>query len=220
MPPERILVINPNSSARVTQAIDVALMGLRAKSPFTIDVMDIPQAPAGVALQSDADRAAPLVQALIAQQKAAAYAIACFSDPGVHGARENMPCTPIRGIGESAILHALTKGERFGIIALSEKSVFRQRRLIRGMGVGERYAGSYPVDTSAEGATDHRLLERMVDAAGHLRQQGADIIIMGCAGMAHFQTELEKRCALPVIEPTKAAVALLIGDLCLLPPAV
>lgn len=220
MPTDRILVINPNSSACVTQAIDTALTALRARSPFGIDVVDIPQAPAGVALQSDADHAAPLVQALIARHKAAAYAIACFSDPGLYGARENAPGTPIRGIGESAILHALTKGERFGIIALSEKSVFRQRRLIRCMGVTERYAGSCPIDTSAAGATDHRLLNRMVEAAGHLRRQGADILVMGCAGMAHFQAELEKQCNVPVIEPTQATVALLIGDLCLAAPSV
>lgn len=215
MNPDRILVINPNSSTRVTDAIDQALSPLRQHSPFSIEVIDLPTAPKGVALQSDADTAAPLVQAAILAHPATAYAVACFSDPGVLGARENAPTTPIRGIGESAILHALTRGDKFGIIALSHKSILRQRRLVRTMGLGERYTGSFPVETSAEGATDASLLGRMKDAAHQLRIMGADTLIMGCAGMAHFQKELEKHSGCPVIEPTKAAVALLIGDLML-----
>lgn len=212
---DRILVINPNSSRRVTQGIDTALDAMRVHSPFPIEVMDIPEAPAGIALQSDADTTAPLVQAAIRAHKAAAYGIACFSDPGVTGARENTPTTPIRGIGESAILQAMTRGDRFGIIALSHKSILRQRRLVRTMGLCERYAGSYPIETTAEGATDSLLLERMLDAATQLRKMGADSLIMGCAGMAHFQQNLEHQTNLPVIEPTRAAVALLIGDLLL-----
>ncbi|MFT8613422.1 MAG: aspartate/glutamate racemase family protein, partial [Gluconobacter oxydans] len=132
---DRILVINPNSSSQVTRAIDTALAPMRARTPFRIDVMDLPDAPPGVALQSDADEVAPLVQRAIRANPAEAYAVACFSDPGVAGARENPPGASVRGIGESAILHALTRGDRFGIIALAEKSVFRQRRLVRGMGV-------------------------------------------------------------------------------------
>lgn len=212
---DRILVINPNSSRRVTYGIDTALCAMRACSPFPLEVIDIPEAPAGIALQSDADTTAPLVQAAIRTHKAAAYAIACFSDPGVTGARENTPSTPIRGIGESAILHAMTQGDRFGIIALSHKSALRQRRLIRTMGVCERYVGSYPIETTAEGATDGTLLDRMVEAATHLFKMGADTFIMGCAGMAHFQHDLESQTGRPVIEPTRAAVALLIGDLVL-----
>lgn len=215
MSSERILVINPNSSVRVTDAIDTALSPLRLRSPFAIEVIGLPTAPAGVSLQSDADVTAPLVQAAMLANQAAAYAVACFSDPGVLGARENSPTTPIRGIGESAILRALTQADQFGIIALSYKSVLRQRRLVRTMGICERYAGSYPIETSAEGATDGSLLSRMIDAAHQLRIMGADTIIMGCAGMAHFQSSLEKHCGRPVIEPTKAAVALLIGDLLL-----
>lgn len=214
---DRILVINPNSSSQVTRAIDTALAPMRARTPFRIDVMDLPDAPPGVALQSDADEVAPLVQRAIRTNLAEAYAVACFSDPGVAGARENTPGASVRGIGESAILHALTRGDRFGIIALSEKSVFRQRRLVRGMGVGERYAGSLGIGTTAAGATDHALLDRMVDAAKRLVDQGADTILMGCAGMAHFQPHLEDICQRPVIEPTRAAVALLIGDLTLRP---
>lgn len=211
--PERILVINPNSSKRVTQTICEALTDVRLNSPFQIDVIDIPEAPKGVSLQCHADQVAPLVQRVIAVQGASAYAVACFSDPGVVGAREHAPLVPIRGIGESAVLHALTKGERFGIIALSEKSISRQKRFIRCMGVGERYSGSYAINTSPEESTDRGLLQAMTDAASSLIEDGADVIIMGCAGMAHFQSELQQRYGCPVVEPTKAAVALLIGDI-------
>ncbi|WP_342627048.1 aspartate/glutamate racemase family protein [Nguyenibacter vanlangensis] len=212
---ERLLVINPNSSAVVTRAIDVAVDPLRARSPFAIDVMGLQGTPAGIAVQSDADRVAPDVLHAMRAHPARGYVVACFSDPGVPGAREELGGTPVRGIGESAILHALIVGDRFGIVALSRSAILRQRRLVRVMGVDARYAGSRAIDARAEETTSALLLDRMSEAACGLVSDGADTIIMGCAGMAHFREEIEGLCGRPVIEPTRAAVAALIGD-CLL----
>ena len=43
----------------------------------------------------------------------------------------------------------------------------------------------------------------------------ADVLIMGCAGMARFRTPLEAALGVPVIEPTQAAVTMAIGAACL-----
>ncbi|GBQ87615.1 hydantoin racemase [Acetobacter nitrogenifigens DSM 23921 = NBRC 105050] len=209
-----ILVINPNSSEAVTRAIDAAVEPLRAASPFPIIVTGLRDTPSGIALQSDADQVAPPVLQTMLAHPARGYVVACFSDPGVTGAREVI-AAPVRGIGESAILHAMTRADRFGVIALSASSVLRQRRLVRVMGVAERYAGSRAVDARAEETTNDALLDRMNEAAFRLVADGADIIIMGCAGMAHFRARIEAHCQRPVVEPTRAAVAALIGD-CLL----
>lgn len=40
---------------------------------------------------------------------------------------------------------------------------------------------------------------------------GADVLIMGCAGMADLRARLEAACGLPVVEPTQAAVAMAVG---------
>ena len=40
---------------------------------------------------------------------------------------------------------------------------------------------------------------------------GADVLVMGCAGMARFRATLEDAVGMPVVEPTQAAVAMAVG---------
>jgi Asp/Glu/hydantoin racemase len=40
------------------------------------------------------------------------------------------------------------------------------------------------------------------------RQDGAGVIVMGCAGMAVHRRGLERELGIPVIDPTQAAVAI------------
>jgi Asp/Glu/hydantoin racemase len=48
---------------------------------------------------------------------------------------------------------------------------------------------------------------------GHalIEEDGADVVIMGCAGMARHRRALEHALGVPVIDPTQAAVAMAIG---------
>jgi Asp/Glu/hydantoin racemase len=44
-----------------------------------------------------------------------------------------------------------------------------------------------------------------------LSTHGADVIIMGCAGMSRFKQPLEQVLGVPVIDPTYAATTMAIG---------
>ena len=51
----------------------------------------------------------------------------------------------------------------------------------------------------------------MIDCGRRLKDDdGADVLIMGCAGMARYRASLEDALALPVIDPTQAAVGMAI----------
>ncbi len=66
--------------------------------------------------------------------------------------------------------------------------------------------------TVAELADAERTFTRMVDAGKKLRDaQKANVIVMGCAGMAAYRDPLEKELGIPVVEPTQAAVAMALG---------
>ena len=55
-------------------------------------------------------------------------------------------------------------------------------------------------------------LARMIDVGRTLRDRhGADVLVMGCAGMARYRADLEEAVRIPVVEPTQAAVAMAIG---------
>ncbi len=155
----------------------------------------------------------PLCRAVAAQDNAAsAFVIACFSDPSLHSARE-ATLKPVLGIAECGILTALTLGHRFGVISILKRSVPRHLRYIGAMGVGDRLAADLPIDLGVvelgdAGAT----LGRMKEVGARLRDlHGADVLVMGCAGMARYRDELEEAVRLPVVEPTQAAVTMALG---------
>jgi allantoin racemase len=211
---DRIIVINPNSSGAVSAAIDAAIAPLRLTGGPEIDCVTLVEGPPGIESQRDADAViAPLCR-LIAHHDAgaAAFVIACFSDPGLYSARE-VTRNPVLGIAECGILTALTLGQRFGIVSILATSVPRQLRYVASMGVSQRLAGNVPVGLGvAELADPHTARARLIECGGILRDRhGADVLVLGCAGMAAYRSPVEEAVGLPVVEPTQAAVMMAIG---------
>ncbi|HEY4870809.1 MAG TPA: aspartate/glutamate racemase family protein [Stellaceae bacterium] len=211
---DRILVINPNSTSSVTRAIDDAMAPLRMSGGPEIDCLTLDEGPPGVESQTDADSVIlPLCRVIREQEvDAAAFVIACFSDPGLFSAREATQ-KPVLGIAECGILTALTLGHRFGVISILAGAVPRHLRYIAAMGVNQRLAGDLPIGLGVTELGDERAtLTRMVDVGRRLRDQhGADVLVMGCAGMARYRDQLEDTVQIPVVEPTQAAVTMAIG---------
>ena len=211
---ERILVINPNSTEAVTRSIDEAMMPLRFPGGPEIACLTLAEGPPGVETQSDADSViAPLCRLIAARDnEASAFVIACFSDPGLFSARETTR-KPVLGIAECGILTALTLGHRFGIISILARSVPRHLRYVGAMGLSDRLAADLPIELGVvELADESRTLERMVAVGRRLRDaRGADVVVMGCAGMARYHARVESAIGVPVVEPTQAAVAMAIG---------
>lgn len=56
----------------------------------------------------------------------------------------------------------------------------------------------------------------MIATGKRLRDEdGAEVLIMGCAGMADYRDRLESETGLPVVEPCQAAAAMAIGRIAL-----
>jgi allantoin racemase len=212
--PERIVVINPNSTEAVTRAMDAALAPLRLPGGPLIDCLTLAEGPPGVESQRDADAVIlPLCHKIRElEADAAAFVIACFSDPGLHSAREATE-KPVLGIAECGILTALTLGQRFGVISILARSVPRHLRYIAAMGVAGRLAGDLPIELGVAALADERTtVARMVETGTALRgRHGADVLVMGCAGMARYRALVEEAVGIPVVEPTQAAVVMALG---------
>jgi allantoin racemase len=211
---DTILVINPNSSATVTRCIDEACEPLRISGGPSIRCVTLEEGPPGIETQRDVDGVVmPLVRLVAEHEKShAAFVIACYSDPGLHAVRE-ITKKPVLGIAECGILTALTLGQKFGVLAILRQSVPRHLRHIGALGVKDRLAGELPVGLGvAELADEGRTLERMRSVGTKLRDEhGADVLVMGCAGMAPYRRRLQEALGIPVVEPTQAAVAMAIG---------
>jgi allantoin racemase len=214
--PDRILVINPNSTDAATRGIDEAMAPLRFPGGPDIRCVTLTEGPPAVESQSEADSVILPLCRLIRESEAdaAAFVIACFSDPGLFAARE-ATAKPVLGIAECGILTALTLGHRFGVISILARSVPRHLRYIAAMGVRDRLAADLTIGLGVLELADARTtLTRMIETGRQLRDQhGADVLVMGCSGMARYRADLEEAVQLPVVEPTQAAVAMAIGRL-------
>jgi Asp/Glu/hydantoin racemase len=209
-----IYVINPNSSEVVTAGIDAAMAPLRMAGGPEIRCLTLAEGPPGVVtnldVQSVAQPLALRADALAAE--ASAFVIACYSDPGLYVLRERLK-QPVLGIGECGVLTAMTLGERFGVIAILDPSIPRHLRSYGAMGVMGRFAGELAIGlTVQELAQYDRTLARMTEVGRRLRdERGADVIVMGCAGMAAYRDPLQKALGIAVVEPTQAAVGMAIA---------
>ena len=212
--PMRILVVNPNSTEAVTRGIDEAVEPLRIPGGPAIDCVTLKEGPPGIETQQHVDSVVSPLLKLVRGKEAdyAAFVIACYSDPGLHSVRE-VTKKPVLGISECGILTALTLGHRFGVIAILQKSIPRHLRYVGAMGVTERFAGELPVGIPVVELSDERkTFGRMAEVGKALREQnGADVVVMGCAGMARYRKPLQDEIGIPVVEPTQAAVGMAIA---------
>ena len=211
---DRIVVINPNSTEACTRSIDAALEPLRFADGPAIECVTLAEGPPGIESQRDSDGVIGPICAYVQARgnDAGAFVIACFSDPGLHAAREATG-RPVFGIAESGYLAAMTRGERFGVISILESSVARHGRYVRQIGIAARCAGDRAIGLGvAELSQEESVLNRMIETGAALRDEdGADVLILGCAGMARYRDRLADALDLPVIEPTQAAVTSAIG---------
>jgi Asp/Glu/hydantoin racemase len=212
--PDSILVINPNSTEAVTQGMDEACDPLRDPGGPTIECVTLRDGPPGIETQQHVDTVVPPLIRMVSEREKhhSAFVIACFSDPGIHSVRE-LTKKPVLGIAECGIFTALTLGQRFGVIAILRQSIPRHLRYIAALGTTDRLAAELPVGLGVtELADEKRTFGRMVEVSEKLRDDhGADVVVMGCAGMARYRKPLEDAISIPVVEPTQAAVAMAIG---------
>src|SRR5213078_1926516 len=96
---------------------------------------------------------------------------------------------------------------------IAQTSIRRHTRYLRQMNLADRLARERPLEMSvAETASGDGTLARMVEVGRALiAEDGADVIVMGCAGMARHRRPLEDALGVPVIDPTQAAVTMAVG---------
>ena len=206
-----ILVINPNSNQQVTDNLRTSLREFAAAAK--IECRTTTGAPFGIESDADVSIAASLVvEQVDAEQDRDAIVIACYSDPGLAQCRERFDI-PVFGMQDSALRAAVNGGRRFGVLALSDESIARHLIYIDALGLRDSLATELPLNISVEqSAGDPQTLDKVIATGRRLVEEfGAEVIVLGCAGMAALQAPAEQALSVPVIEPALAAVAEAMG---------
>src|SRR5207237_227218 len=88
-----------------------------------------------------------------------------------------------------------------GVISILRKSIPRHLRYVGQMGVADRMAGDRAIGLGVVELSDEaRTFARMAEVAVELRDEdGADVLVMGCAGMARYRDRLLRRAERAVV---------------------
>lgn len=204
----RILVINPNCNESVTRNIDKSLDSFRANRDVEISCVTLTDGPEGVETEDDIRFASRLVvNEIWGNDNADAFVIACYADPGLEESRAKTE-KPVFGIQESAVSMSATYGRRFGVLALSWESIQRHIAYVRQLGCQDFHAGERPLDVSVDGAAnDPEVLHKIIETGRQLvEEDGAETLILGCAGLAVHRKAAQQELGVPIIDPVEAAV--------------
>jgi len=209
-----IVIINPNSTESVTHGMDAAVERLRVPYGPALECVTLEDGPPGIETDEHvAEVILPICDLIRArQEEVSGFVIACYSDPGLREARE-LTTKPVFGIGESAMLTAMTRGSRFGVISMLERSIPRHARYRRKLGFALRCAGDRAIGLGITELLDvERAFDRIRGVAELVRDEdGADVLILGCGGLAGNRSRLEEAVGVPVVEPTQAAAVFAVG---------
>jgi len=206
----RILIINPNTSLPVTERIRTAADSVK-RPDCELTVTCIARGP--ITIESSYDEAyaiAPTIDLVkqANQQGYDAIILACFCDVGMEAAKEISSVLTL-SLEETTLSVALLLGEKFSIMTEKRPRVAMKKLHIRRHGLLERMASIRPLGLSvAELASDPERTKAAGLALGRdmVEEDGAEVIIMGCAAMSGYSDELEQQLQVPVLDPLKVTL--------------
>jgi allantoin racemase len=208
----KIKVINPNTTQSMTEKVGAAARAVAA--PGTT-ILAVSPSMGPVSIEGHYDEAVSVLGVLDEVRRGEAegcdgYVIACFGDPGLLAARE-IARGPVLGIAEAAMHAASMVGTGFSIVTTLARTVGIARHLVAAYGMSGQCrnirATDLPVldlerpDSSASAA----ILEECRRA---VREDRADAIVLGCAGMADLARRIGDALGVPVVDGVTAAVKL------------
>ena len=209
----RILIINPNTTASMTEKIGHAARQV-ASTGTTIVARNPARGPASIQGAEDGEAALPgLFEELDKAEGFDAVIIACFDDTGLYAARKRTR-VPVVGIGEAAFHYAMLVAERFSVVTTLSVSIPVIQENIMRYGLAARCgrvrASNVPVlELERPGSSARETISDEIASA--LLHDNSDAIVLGCAGMADLAADLSARHHVPVIDGVAAATKLAEG---------
>ena len=191
----KIMVINPNSSLEMTAHLDRVLNKIKGEHT-ELTVTCPPNGPLAIESSYDEAMCAPGVLELVKkanEEKYDAVILACFSDPALEQAREISDIL-VTGIEEISLHVAAMLGSKFTVLTMTDKGSLASVRPL-GMSVAEIEAD--------EKRACAQILKVAKEAA---EKDGAEVIVLGCAGMAGYADVVRSDLGMEVIDPSSLAL--------------
>jgi allantoin racemase len=135
--------------------------------------------------------------------------LAGFGEHGREGVRELVD-VPVVDITEAAAHLACLLGRRYGVVTTLDRSCGQIEDSLETAGVARNCAAVVGTGLGVLDLADDpgRTEAAFLTAAERARDAGAEVLVLGCAGMTGLQRAVGEKLGLPVVDGVAAAVKL------------
>lgn len=211
----RIRIINPTITREWEEATYQAYQG--AADPTTeLSVVSLDWGTASIECYRDHALVVPeiLNKALIAERDGMdAIIVDCMGDPGVAAARE-LVRIPVVGSAEASLHLAAMLGHRFSVLTVLASRIPMMEDQVASYGLTEQLASvrAFEIPVLELERDPQATFDKVVAVAEQaVRQDGAQVIVPGCTGLAGLAPRIqaalaERGCEVPVLDPPSVAI--------------
>ncbi len=203
-----IIIINPNSTASMTEAM---VRTARETCPnSSIEGWTSHDGPPAIQGPEDGRACVPALLKLVQKASdagAQAIVIGCFDDTGLDEAMSIADC-PVIGIGQAAYHLAALAGDRFSVITTLPISAPVLEENIKAYGLGHHlgHVHSCGVPVLALETEFESSAKRVLDEIANIQAvDNVQSIVLGCAGMVHIPALAGPEIKVRLIDGVRAA---------------
>jgi len=207
----QIMVINPNSSPTVTGAIMESAQRAAAPGTGLIGVTTKGGTRNIDSAFGDYLSGAYMIRTCLdatAVHRPDAVVLAGFGRVGIDALREAL-AIPVVSIAEASMAIACLLGHRFTTLTMLQQFIPYQQDLVRYYGFEAKCASVRAINVNVEDCvTDRdRTLRELKEQIGQIvAEDGAEVVILGCAGLCGYDAELSRLAGIPVLDPAAVGV--------------
>ena len=207
----KLLILNPVGTEKWNQS-DRELFSKYASPEAEIYIASLERGPASLVTRKDYADALPLVveKALRLCKDYDGLLVNCFLDPGVDVLKSLLEI-PVVGPCEASLAVASLLGWKLGVVTVEGEGLSLIEERIRLLGFGNRLASLRYIDVPVLeldadlGRTKGALLRESKIAV----EEGAEVVVLGCTGLAGLAEWLSGELGVPVVDPALAALKML-----------
>ncbi len=207
----RILVVNPNTSEIVLEVIERSARRAAAEGTEIVGMAS----PGGTrnidSAYGDYMSAPHMIEAVrrrVGEESFDAVVLAGFGNVGIHALREVLSI-PVVSISESSMALACQLGHRFTSLTMLDQFIPYQQDMVRYYGFEAKCASVRAINVNVEAAAieRERTLAELTEAVLRIvEQDGAEVVILACAGLCDYDRGLSETTGVPVLDPVVVGV--------------
>lgn len=208
---KKLLIINPNTSVEMTEDVRITVEKIKDSDvEVTITKPDF----GARSLESFYDYTMAAFGCFRLIKKSGkdydGILIACFGDPGLYAMKEICDY-PVIGIAESSMAMSLLMGQKFSLLVASDKAVPMMLDMVNQYGLTSRLASIEPLGINVLDVEKNKeeSIKQLAAVGKKAVDKGAEVLILGCAGMTGMKEGIEEILGVPVIDPVECGYKVL-----------